>query len=136
MNADDRLVDVGDAIAQHGDRGAHLSWRGVAHGVGDVHRACAGLDGSFDHLAQEVVFGAHRVFRRELDIIAIRGSQFHAFHGALNDLLARHLEFVFAMDRASRQKHVNAGMLGDLQGFPARLMSFSLHRARPHTVMW
>ena len=42
--------------------------RGVAHGVGNVDGRRAGVDGRFDHLAEEIDFGARGVLGREFDV--------------------------------------------------------------------
>ena len=71
VDADHRPVDVRHAVAEQGDTAAHVGRRGVADGVGDVHRGRPGGDRRLDDLAQEVVFGAGGVLRRELDVVAV-----------------------------------------------------------------
>jgi hypothetical protein len=118
MDADHRPVDVRDPVAQHGDRLPHVRRNGVADGIRDVDRRGAGLDRRFDHLAQEVVFGARGVLGRELDVVAVARRAPHAFDRPLDDLLARHPQFELAMDRAGGQKDVNPRPLGQLQRLP------------------
>ena len=71
MDADDRLVDVGHAVAQRADDLAHVAGRGVADGVGDVDRGGAGGDRRLDHLAEEIGLGARGVLGRVLDVGAV-----------------------------------------------------------------
>jgi hypothetical protein len=54
-------VDERDALAE-------LVGRGVAHRVGDVDGAGAGLDGGLDGLVEELGLGAARVLGAELDV--------------------------------------------------------------------
>ena len=73
VHADHGLVDVRHALAERADHVAHVGRRGVADRVGNVDRRGAGVDGRFDHLAQEIELGARGVLGRELDVAAIAG---------------------------------------------------------------
>ena len=118
VDADHRLVDVGHPVLQHGDAAAHFRRRGVAHGVRDVDGRGPGLDRRLDDLAQKVVFGAGRVLRRKLHVVAVLDGPLHAGHGPLDDLFAGHPQLEFAMDRAGRQEHVDPRPRGLLQRLP------------------
>jgi hypothetical protein len=119
MDADHRPIDVRDPVAQHGDRSAHVRGDGVADGVRDVDRRGAGIDGRFDHFAQEVVFGPRRILGRELDVVTVSRRAPHAFDGPLDDLLGRHPQFEFAVDRAGGQEDVDPRPFGQLQRLPS-----------------
>ncbi len=71
VGADDGSADVRDSLAERPDHGCVLGGRGVADGVGDVHRRGAGLDGRLDDLAEEFDLGPSGVLGAELDVVAV-----------------------------------------------------------------
>ena len=93
----------------------------VAHGVRDVDRRGAGLDGGLDHFAEKVVLGSRRVLRRELDVVAVGNGAADAGDGSLHDLRRRHFQLELAVDGAGRQKHVNPRRLGVLERLPGAI---------------
>ena len=61
MDADHRLVDVGDSIDQLADAVFHMIRSRVADGVGNIHRRCTGIDDGFDHTAQKIDLRPRRI---------------------------------------------------------------------------
>ena len=57
VNRQDRLVDVRHTVKQHGHQVGILGRGGIANGIWDVDRGCAGINGGFDATAQEIVLG-------------------------------------------------------------------------------
>ena len=104
----------------------------VADGVRDVDRRGAGCDRGLDHLGQELELGAGRVLRRELDVRAQRARMPHAFGRGVDDLLARHVELVLAVDRTGGEEDdAAADDAASRIADQARSMSSELQRARP-----
>ena len=118
VDADHGPVDVRHALAERLDHAVHVAGRGVADGVGDVHRRRPGGDRRLDHLAEEIGLGAGGVLGRELDVGAIARRPPHPGHRVPNDLLLVHLQLVLAMDRAGGQEDVDSRPLGVAHGFP------------------
>ena len=118
VDADHGLVDVRHAIAERADDVAHVVRRGVADGVGDVHRSRAGGNGRFDDLAQKIGLGPRGVLGRELDVRAIADRALHAGHRVADDVVLVHLQLVLAMDSAGGEKDVDPRPLGVANRFP------------------
>ena len=118
VDADDRLIDVGHALAEGPDHAGVLGGRGVADGVGDVHGGRARLDGGLDDVAEEVGLGPGGVLGAELDVGADGPGAADALDGPLDDLLAGHLQLVLAVDRRGGQEDVDPRLLGVLERLP------------------
>jgi len=110
------------AARRAGDQAAHqpvvFLRRRVADGVGDVKRCRPGLDGDGQHLDQEVRIGASGVFRAELDIVAVGFGVGNHLPRSLDDLLARHVQFVLHVDVGRGQEGMDARFGRGLDGFP------------------
>ena len=83
----------------------------LRHGKSDrirqIHRPCARRNHRLRYLLQVIRIGARRIFRRELDIIAILASQPNSRNRILKHLLASLLQLVlFKWNIASRKKRI------------------------------
>ena len=89
--------------------------RGIAHRIGNVHRAGARRHDRFRNRFQIVGIGARAVFGRKFHVIHIAARQFHRGHGFVQNLLLGLVELVFQMDFAGGDKGVDAGAGGAFQ---------------------
>src|SRR5690606_28067846 len=96
-----------------------LGGDGVAHGVGDVQRAGAVVDGDLEHLAHEVEVRAGRVLGRELDVVGVAASVRHRLGRLGLHLVGGHAQLVAHVDLAGGQEDVDARPVGRLDGLPA-----------------
>ncbi len=99
-----RLVRIRHPLAQRLDERAELMRQVVAHRVGDVHRARAGIDHGLEYPAKEVGLRAAGVLRREFDIVGVLARALDHRHRAFQNLFRRHAQFVLHMDRARGEK--------------------------------
>ncbi len=100
------LVDAAHVLAQVPEQFAKFIRYRVADRVGNVDRCGARIDRGLDHARQEIQFGARGVLGGEFHIIAILAGDLHGLHRAAHDFILRHVQLVFAMDRAGGQKNV------------------------------
>ncbi len=120
-------VDGGNALAHFAEHLAVLFGRGVAHRVGHVDGGGAGLDGDAHHLHQKIAVRASGVLGRKLDVVApVSAPGAPTRRSLIQRLLAADLQLVFQMQVARRQKDVDAGAVGKLQGAGGHLDVFSL----------
>ena len=108
MHRPDRLVGVGNALAQVADELAVQLGDRVAHGVGDVDRGRAFGDHRLEHAAQEVGVGAVAVLGRELDVAAQVAREAHRQPGLLEHLVGRHAQLLLHVQRAGGDEGVDA----------------------------
>ena len=118
VRTDDCLVDVTDVVLQVRDAVEVLLRSRVANGVGNVDRRGTDFDDALNHFGQEIEFRSSRVFRRELDVIAIPLGSLHRLNRAVDNLLLIHLQLVLAMDAAGREEHVDSRVLRFLERLP------------------
>ena len=104
----DRLVAVGDALAQVADEVAEQLGHRVADGVGDVDRGRTFVDHGLEHAAQEVGVGAVAVLGRELDVVAQVAREAHRQLRLLEHLLGRHAQLLLHVQRAGGDEGVDA----------------------------
>jgi hypothetical protein len=112
VDRDDGFVHVGHAVHDVVDDGGEDLGRGVAHGVRNVDRAGAVLDGGFDHLAQEVALGAAGVLGGKLHVGALAARQFHALGDHGQDLVLRTAQLLFPVNGRGSEEGVDAWPLG------------------------
>ena len=98
--AQDGFVDIWDAVDQRFDSLIHFVWRRVADGVRNIDCGSTGFDGSFHDAAKEIDFSSSGIFGRKLNVIAIGDGPLHPFDGSGDDLVLRHAQFEFTMNRA------------------------------------
>ena len=126
VNGEHRSVDVVDVAYEVREDFVKLFRHRVADGIGDINRRGARVDGGFNDLREKLEFRARGVFRRELHIGAKTACERHAFDRLLDDLLLRHVEFVFAMNGAGGEEDVDAWTGGILQRAPCGLDVFAI----------
>ena len=63
VRAEHGATGIGHAGDDLGEEVPDLVRRGVADGVGEIHRGAAGLNHRFDDAAEEVAVAARRIFR-------------------------------------------------------------------------
>jgi hypothetical protein len=107
VNADDCLVDVGDAINEVPHDAGVVGRRGVANRIRDVNCCGADGDGRLHDATEEVRLRPCCILRGELDVVAVAAGPLNAGDGPLDDLLLGHAKLEFAMDGAGRKKYVN-----------------------------
>ena len=112
VDRNDRFVHVGYAVHDVVDDRRENLGRGVADGVRDVDRACPILDGSLDHLAQEVALGAAGVLGGELHVGAFAARQLHAAGDHGQALVLRAAQLLFTVDGRGAEEGVDARSLG------------------------
>ncbi len=78
----------------------------IANRVRDVDRRGAGVDRAFDDFGQELELGSRGVLGRKLDVLAQRPRVLHALGCGMDDLLARHVELVLAVDGARGEEEM------------------------------
>ncbi len=66
---------------------------GIADRVRNVDGSRAFIDHGLHHLAEEIEIRPRGVFRRKLNVVAVRARQTHGFASRGNALLARHFQF-------------------------------------------
>ena len=108
MHGQRGLVDVRHAVTQHGDERREFVGRRIAHRIGDVDRARAGLDRAFDRPAEEVGVGARAVLRTPFDIVAQVAREGHAVDHRPMHVVGRHAELVLHVQRTGRNEGVDA----------------------------
>ncbi len=118
MDAQHDLVDAADVLLEMADGRGVLFGDGVADGVGNVDRGGAGGDGLFDHLGQEIQFGAGRVFGRKLHVLKITLGALDAGDRTAHDLFLGHVQLEFAVDGAGGQEDMDARLGGFLERLP------------------
>ena len=119
VNAEDCLVRIWRTIDDGFDEIAVFPWHRIADGVRQIDRRCAGVDDGFNDAAEERDLAAGSVLAGEFDVVGIGLGELDAFHRFFDDLIRRHLELVFHMDRASRDENMDARFLRALQRFAA-----------------
>jgi hypothetical protein len=119
VNRQDDLVDAADVLLQIGEDFVKLLRHGIADRIRNVHCGGAGRDHGLDNLRQEFELGARGIFRGELDVLAQAACELHAVHGSADDFILRHVELVFAMDRARGEEHVDARLGSILKRLPS-----------------
>ncbi len=107
----------------------------VAHGIRDVHRAGAGVDHRLEHAAQEIHLGAAGVLRGELHVVGVPARPLDRMHRLLHHLVRCHAQLLLHVDGRGGDEGVDARRAGPARASPARSMSLSRARARPHTVL-
>ncbi len=70
VSRDDYAVRARYLLTDPGDNLTILFWCGVAHGVRDVEGCGPFLDHRCEHVVHILRVGAHRIHRRELDVLA------------------------------------------------------------------
>jgi hypothetical protein len=116
MGGEDDAVGAGHPLQQHGDQIGGFGGRGIAHGVGDVDRGGAGLDGDLHHAAQVVMLGPRRIHRRPLHIVAQVAGMGHGVVDALG-----HLVHVQVGDGAVQRRGADEGVDARAAGMFHRL---------------
>ncbi|MNS97555.1 hypothetical protein D3C72_1318920 [compost metagenome] len=116
MHRPDRLVAVGNALAQHLDEVAVQLRNGVADGVGHVDGGGALVDHGLEHAAQEVGVAAVAVFGAELDVGDLVAREAHGQLGLLMHLVGRHAQLLLHVQRRGRDEGVDAPTRRALQG--------------------
>ncbi|MPL94951.1 hypothetical protein SDC9_41114 [bioreactor metagenome] len=87
MGGEDDLVGARHLFEQHRDDLGRFLRQGIADGIGNVDRRGAGLDRGLDHAAQVIAFGADRVHRRPLHVLAQVAGVVHGVGDALDHLV-------------------------------------------------
>ena len=118
MDADHGLVDVGYAVAQHGDDAAHQGWSRIADGIRNIDRRRPRRDRRLDYLAEKIVLRARRILRREFHVAAIGHRPPDTRHRPLDDFLASHFQFELAVNGARGEEHVDARRFRRFQRLP------------------
>ena len=122
LNALGMLAQVTDALCVF--LGHH-----VADRVRNVDRRCTRLDRGLDHAAQEVQIRTGCIFSGELHIAAILLRVSDVVRDRLDDLIRRHFELVFHVQRRSGQEGMDAGGFRAADGIP-RSVDILFHAAR------
>ena len=100
-------VDPVDMRLQVAKQAIELGRNRIADRVRNIDGRGTGVDGGTHHFGQVGRFGSRRIFRRKLHILHELARQAYRADRALDDLLLRHLELVFAVNRAGRDEDVN-----------------------------
>ena len=117
VHGEDRLVDVRDPLAQHGDQAGELVGHGIADRVRDVDGAGAGGDRRFDAAAQEVAVAARSVLARPFDVVGEAARVRNALDDALVDLVRLQLQLVLHVQRTGGDEGVDAPARGGRDRF-------------------
>ena len=111
-------VDAGDIPADVPEHCLEIGGDGVAHGVGDVDGAGAGLDDFLQHPVKVVGVGAGGVHRGEFHVVAVGTGAGDHIHGHGHYILAVFAQLVHLVDFRGGEEHVDAGAGGALDGVP------------------
>ena len=114
MRGPDDLIGIGHAFNQLPDAFAPQGGNAVADGVGDIQRLRAGLDHRFEYTAEKVHLGAHCVLGGEFDVVGVLQRQFDRLDRCFDNLVGLHAQLLFHVDRAGRDKGVDAPGSGRL----------------------
>src|SRR4029078_9299674 len=90
------------------DDGGVMARNSIANGVGNVERGGAGLNRALNHLGQEIEFRTRGVLGRKLNVVTAFASALDPLYRALDNLIGRHAQLEFAVDRAGREEDVDA----------------------------
>ncbi len=107
--------DAADVVTQIPKQLPELIGHRIADRIGNIDCGRASLDDRLHHLREEIHLRAGGILGREFDIIAVFARDFHAFHGATDDLLLRHVELVLTVNGAGGQKDVQTAPRGRRQ---------------------
>ena len=118
VHRDDGLVDIPDVLVDARDELVELLRRGVAHGVGNVDRGRAGVDGGFEQAVDVVRVAPGGVHRRELDVVAVLLRPRHVLAGQRQHLLAVLAELVEDVNLGAGEEDVDAPPRGVAHPFP------------------
>jgi hypothetical protein len=108
VRAEHHAPDAAHFAREAREQRADFPRRGVAHGIGDVHRRRAGLDHRRQRFDEEFRLRADRVLGREFDVVAQLARTAHRRKAGFQHLPAAHAELVLAMDRAGGEEDVDA----------------------------
>ena len=114
MHRPDHLVRVGNAFAQLPDTLRILLRHVVADGVGNIDGGSAFLDHCLNDAAEEIKFGASCIFTGKFDIVDSIARKTHCVLRRDEDVIRRHAQLFFHVDRAGRDEGVNAPCPGRL----------------------
>ncbi len=107
MHRPDRLVRVGNPLAQRADEVSVQLGNRIAHGVGNIQRRGPFVDRSLQHAAEEIDIGAVAVFWAELDVVTQIARKTHGQLRLLEDLIGRHAQLLFHVQRAGGDERVD-----------------------------
>ena len=116
VHRDDGLIDVGDPVEQGLDDAGELGRYRVAHGIGDIDGAGAGLDGGFHHAAQVVYRGAARILAGELHVVGVAAGMLDGADPHLQHVFEALLQLALDVDGGGRDEGVDAKGVSDPQG--------------------
>ena len=108
---------IGHPLAQRCDQLAELPRHGIANGIGNVYRGCAGGNHRLQQTAQEVGFRTACILGRELDIVGVLARPLHRLDGLFQDLLRHHAQLHLHVDRRARNEGVHAPGFRALERF-------------------
>jgi hypothetical protein len=108
-------ADLGTAVPDVGEEAGVFRRQREADGVGEVDDRRAGFDRNPADLGDEGGIGAGRVLARELDLVDDRRGVRNRPAGLLQDLLRLEAELLLHVERARREKDVDARAAGARQ---------------------
>ena len=115
MDRPDRLVRIGNPLAQAANELAIQLWHRVAYGVRYIDGGGAFLDHRFNDTAQKIGLAAVAVFSAELNVIDQIARKTYRQLGLLKHLIGRHAQLLLHVQRRSSNKSVNACPVGASQ---------------------
>src|SRR5215471_8644190 len=118
VGRDRDLLDAAKVVANRGDQGGELRWSCIAHRVRNIEGRSACVHNGLQDSTEKLRVGAAGIFRRKLDVGAEGFRQANGGACLLYALVARNAELVLQMNVGSREKDVDAGTRGSLQGLP------------------
>ena len=85
--ADNGPVYIGYVLAYISDETAELFGDGIAHGIRNVHRGCAGFNGGLDYRIEVPGFSTGGIHRREFNVIDVRPRPFDGIDGHVENFV-------------------------------------------------
>ncbi len=115
MAGDNGFVDIGDVVHEEGDLLSVLVRQTITGGIGNIDDGGAGGDDGFDDTGQVIVVGAACVFCIEFNVVDEILCPFHGLDGAVENLFAGGVEFIFDMRVGGADAGVDAGSPGGFE---------------------
>ena len=121
MHTDHGIIDVRHRIVQACNHRTELLRHAVTHGIRNIDRVGACINGRFHNLRQEVSLRTRGILRAELHILAERTRIFYRGNRLLNNLGARLAQLKLAVNGRRGEEHVNSRLLRRRHGFGTAL---------------
>ena len=107
VGAEHGPLAAGHALPHRAEHRRVFGGRGVAHGVGEVDRGGARVEGGADHAAEKVEVAARGVFGGDLDVVGVAPGALHRPARPLETLLASEPQLVLEVQVGGGDEHVH-----------------------------